>query len=547
MFSQEALEKILGIQHRVDVDVGQMLKNLTLTYYPYDSEKISKEVLSFNKQFEAVILELGIKIIPYKDALERVSLSRAAKRFFKIILNNFIFLILELLRKEHGYYKIHYGALLNLAKINRIKKGITIISLGENRTSNLPIDYVTSFSQNSIVTILDCPPEIDEKSSFTDHFDTAMRAFAYHMTQVAILVDQKKWIVYNFNASHPVYPLKENFKENILKSLIPKVAAPIKPPLLKDFVIKTESFDIDAKEYQPFVGDIKEGAKLFNKTNLYPPGKKVETLPFRSNFYKWIGKIHLDHRSGMSYGFLAYQLPVKLSPVVPYEIFVKENPDIKPEVDFCYIEQHLHLIFEFQRKRYVIKVPDVQVLTQRSGSDKTNVDPHKDLLLLGLRDGALQLQTPIGSKLRKDYRPSFDTKVILAHAVGNAIIASILKFTQDKNTCGDFSERISHSGAAIAHWHGYINSKYVPPGWVVYGGENPHVACSTSQSAIYALGGKLNAFFNAIKSQREYRGDVHIEPHHGTNITFTSLIDLAKFLLSKPDVSTLGNMYLEVK
>jgi hypothetical protein len=100
-------------------------------------------------------------------------------------------------------------------------------------------------------------------------------------------------------------------------------------------------------------------------------------------------------------------------------------------------------------------------------------------------------------------------------------------------------------GAAIAHWHGYIRSDLIPEGWPVYGNSNPHVACSTAQSAVYALDGKLNSFNRVMmKGKENYKGDIHIEPHHGSNITFTSIHELAKFFLKNPNASVLGNKYL---
>ena len=80
------------------------------------------------------------------------------------------------------------------------------------------MQYINNFKDNSIITILDFPKNISEKSSFHEHFDTALALFAYHMTNIVIGVNKEKWILYNFNASHPVFPLEEKFKENILRA-----------------------------------------------------------------------------------------------------------------------------------------------------------------------------------------------------------------------------------------------------------------------------------------------------------------------------------------
>jgi hypothetical protein len=153
----------------------------------------------------------------------------------------------------------------------------------------------------------------------------------------------------------------------------------------------------------------------------------------------------------------------------------------------------------------------------------------------------MHLRTPVGTKVHRDYRPSFDTKVILAHAVGNSVVASILAMTDPKS---DFLAHSRNDGLALVHWHGYIRRELVPAGWTVHGQRNPHVACSTAQSAVFALAGKLEAFAPTLKEGKPYRGDIHIEPHHGTNATFDSISGIAKFLLETPESSVLGNRYL---
>ncbi|MEK9185446.1 MAG: hypothetical protein AAB863_01595, partial [Patescibacteria group bacterium] len=107
----------------------------------------------------------------------------------------------------------------------------------------------------------------------------------------------------------------------------------------------------------------------------------------------------------------------------------------------------------------------------------------------------------------------------------------------------EFVSSIENNGVAIAHWHGYINPETIPYGWHVHGQENVPVACSTPQSAIYALFGKIKTFTNCLVKDEIYLGDVHIEPHHGTNICFTSLRKLGSFLSHRQDVSKLGNHY----
>jgi len=154
----------------------------------------------------------------------------------------------------------------------------------------------------------------------------------------------------------------------------------------------------------------------------------------------------------------------------------------------------------------------------------------------------MYLQALSTLKLNKNFKTSFDTKVILAHSLGNVICASILEYLKPGSR---FAKAVKENGLALAHWHGYINTKHIPSGWHVYGEKNPHVSCSSLQSAIYALQGKLNTLSKVIKEDIDYLGDIHIEPHHGSNITHYTLVETAEFFLQDNDVANLGNKYFE--
>jgi hypothetical protein len=293
------------------------------------------------------------------------------------------------------------------------------------------------------------------------------------------------------------------------------------------------------------IKDLSDGANLLEKTKLFPSGKKIDELPFRDNFHKFIGKLHLDNRSGMSFGFISKQLPVTLNTILTLDETEKKYGSLLSDKDYFRDSQgDIHIIFDIPKRGvFSLKIPDVWVLSLRSGSDKTHFQPDQDLLLLGLSSkGEMWMKFPNGVKVHEDYKPSFDTKVILAHAVGNAIIASILNYT---NPEADFVKQIKLSGISISHWHGYFKEDLVPSNCLIYGFKNLHVACSSPQSALYALGGKLEAFTQLSLDGGSHQGDIHVEPHHGINISFPSLVTLAEYLIKNPEASKLGNIYLK--
>ncbi|HHE32875.1 MAG TPA: hypothetical protein ENL07_09720, partial [Chlorobaculum parvum] len=125
-------------------------------------------------------------------------------------------------------------------------------------------------------------------------------------------------------------------------------------------------------------------------------------------------------------------------------------------------------------------------------------------------------------------RPSFDTLTIIAHAVGNTMIASILRTLRPDSR---FPKLLERFGSGMTHWHHYPDDDMIPKGYIKHGKENPPVSCSTPQSAAYSLLGKLEALERALEAGTDYRGDVHIEPGHGTNVVgAATLSDMAEFL-----------------
>lgn len=544
MIDQETIQVILGIKEEVHVKPKEMADKMNITFFPYDKDSVSREVISFKNKLENTFKDLNVNIVPYDKSLVKIPLYKVFRAVFKMMVSNMVYIIrfvFKLPQKNH-YFDIK--AIQYLFKRTKIKKGISVIVLGEQDDNNLPMQYIYNFKDNSIITIIDFPKNISEESSFHDHFDTALSLFTHNMTNIIIGVDDKKWLLYNFNASHPIFLIEKDFKENILHALVPKIVAPIRPYKLSEFKISKGRFNPFDDKHKNQTNDLISGASIFSKTSLYPSGKKIDDLPFRNEFYKWIGKLHLDNRNGMSYGFLATQLPGDISDLMDERFFFSNYFKGRLVDDFekpyYKIDDNIFIRINLNNQNFWLKVPDVWVISQKSGSDKTNVNPNKDLIKIGLVNGQMILEAGTNSVIDNDYKPSFDTQVILAHCVGNAIIASISNYL-GLNT--DFLNRYKNRGISISHWHGYIHPDHVQKGWYVHGVSNPHVACSSPQSAIYALDGKLKSFMESLNNNEDYKGDIHIEPHHGTNICYTSVTELANYLVNNPNASVLGNSY----
>jgi len=545
LINQEAIKTILDIEEKVHTTPSEMADKLNITFFPYDKNKIKPELLVFARKIEQALLKYKANIVPFEETLE----------------SNYLFLFRNILKGFLSYFFYHIIAFIKNEKIDplipnpkalfsikigkKIKKGIAIIAIGENKSRNLPIDYTSSFVKNQIITIIEMPNEINSDSDFHAHFDTALKLFTKHMTHIVLAVSKTKWILYNMNASHPIYEIDDkDFDLHILNGLIPKIYAPIKPPKFSDFIIRNDKFNPNNSEYKIYIDDIISSGYIFEKTKLYPPGKNIEELPFKNDLYKWIGHLFLDGRNGMSYGFLARQIPSELSSLIPFEQAKEKYRDyFQEDNSYFMINKEIYLIVEILNEKYCLKVPDIWVLTQRSGAKKTEIKIN-DIIKIGLVNGNMIMDIPIVTKINTNYKPSFDTRVILSHAVGNAIIASVLNHFNPGNS---FSENFKKNGIAIAHWHGYFKDKALPDGFVVYGEENPHVPCSAPQSAIYALRDKIKNIEDILKNNLNYLGDVHVEPNHGININFSTLNNLGSFIENNPEITVLGNKYLKYK
>lgn len=543
MISHEAVKKILGISENVDMDVLDMANKITITFLPYTS-LASSRVIKLSDELKNTFVSLGVKIVPFDTVWEKISINRRIKRLVKYETNNLLYAIRSIFKLPQKSFYISFAALKKLCSKYRIKKNITIVCVGEQDVINLPMQYISSFKSNSIITILDLPNSINDETDFMEHFNHSMSLFAYHMTNIIIGVNDDYWLMYNFNASHPIYKYPDpDFNNHILKSLIPKLAAPISPHKLSDFIVHADNFETSDESLNHAISDMKNGAIEFSKTNLFPSGKAIDSLPFRENIHKLIGKLHLDNRSGMSFGYLAYQLPPEeLSVPENLDNFLLNHPNAFENVDY-YIDnkENIFLKYLINGEYIVLKIPEVWVLSLRSGANKTNFNVNTDLIKMGLSKGKLMIQWPRNISTDNTYKPSFDTKVILAHALGNLLVASVAKYTKVLNS---YVKRIETKGFAICHWHGYFNKENIMENVISYGYENSHVSCSSPQSAIYALEGKLSNILDRVSYMRNYDGDIHVEPHHGINVSYSSLVDLAKYILNNPNSTKLGNKFL---
>jgi hypothetical protein len=482
VLSINAISKIIGCKPTLPLTPREMANSLSVAFYP--TSYASEALAGFLDRLKEVFLDAGVHVIGYDEALSAG--------------NN-----------------------------TCVGKGIVLIAAGEGEPGNLAIDHVASLTDNTVVGIYYGKMPGAGENRFQKRVDALVSALVWNMVHVLIYVDDESWTICNMNGAIDTFSL-DQLKARAFDSLIPKLAAPVVPPQQGDFVVQKEAFEPSAPKYHKSICDIVAGSAIWRESGILASQTRLDELKYRNHKYKRIAAAYLSSRTGMSYGFLSRQLatPVKPAMNVDYAHPMLQQIDWTQK-DFIEIDGQLLVAANLWNKRLILKVPQVTVVCTRSGCDKGKLDPRRDLVTLTLSKGRIILGLAKGLEEESDCQPSFDTLIILSHAVGNAILASILGFIKPGSR---FALGLEQQGLAIAHWHGFMDAATLPQGYHLHGDNNPPVSCSTPQAAVYALRGKLAVFEKSIANGEEYLGDAHIEPSHGTNICGNSIQELARLV-----------------
>jgi hypothetical protein len=319
---------------------------------------------------------------------------------------------------------------------------------------------------------------------------------------------------------------KEQLDHFITNSLIPKIYAPIKPPVLTRF----EKGEYDPTQ-SPYVMQLANLGKQLQVTDLFPMGSRFSEKISRLSHRDVVEKI-LEGRTGVSYGFIAIAEAPKyegakeitrdeweaLGEVNGFNSDVlRQNGDGR-----WYVKTVIRDLEVYQQ------VPDIWIVTSRSGCDKTNLDPQTDVIRIGLVKGKLNLQVPEGVNLtRRDIRPSFDTYVIIAQALAASL----------------YTPELIQEGMPIVHFHGYPDPEWFEQNEYHTGAKNPSMPCGTVEAAL------LN--YSAIYKLANQNGSnmkllCLVESDHGVNILGPNREYLVERLMQGADTGhiLLGGKYL---
>lgn len=477
---------------------SEMAKKVRVTFRPLPGDYGNQIVKKFREQLEEKLRENGVQVIPWdeaaelpKDLISRILRTRKVKSNIHAVVD---------VKREYSLLRKAMSSLAERIYVHTRKPDRSVMEI--LKISGWADDFTARYVQDpfntQIITLMSLEPEFaDGTTTYDRKIAIGLKNLISTMSEIVMGIAPDRFSLVNMNLSDSIY-LNEDLDDFILNSLIPKIYAPIKPPILTRF---------KKGEYDPsesvFASQLAELGKRVEPTALFPEGSKFSEKVARVSHRDVVEKI-LEGRTGVSYGFIAiaeapkYEGPVTIS---------KDEWDKLGNVEGLNDET----VRESESGRWYVKtvirgeeiyqqVPDIWIVTSRSGSNKTNLDPNRDIVRIGIIKGKLYLETPKGVDLhRRDIRPSFDTYVILAQALATAL----------------YAPELIKEGLSILHFHGYPDPTWFGQSEYHSGARNPSLPCGTVEAALL----NYSAIYEvADKNGEDIKMLCLVESDHGVNI-----------------------------
>ncbi|MDB9373134.1 hypothetical protein [Nodularia sphaerocarpa] len=494
------------------IDPQKMAQQLMVTFKPLPKNYKNSEILQFRQELEKHLREYGVKIIPWEQATTEFSYDillpiinqKKSLKFRGVRAEINAVIDVEnppsAIRKlgifaAETWYKFYSGLILKEREVSVLNIA-KFSSWAEDHAAKYVEDPTNT--QVIILTKIDhdfINPAIPYQQKINIGLNTLVRTFSEIVIGVA--VDQIS--ILNMNLSDSIFP-KEEIERFVLKSLIPKVFVPISPLLLNRFEIG---------EYQPEKSSYaKQLVKLGQElalTGLFPPGFKLNEVIKRKS-HRDIVNVIVNGRTGVSYGFVAYAEPPQYFGAK--EINITEWESLSSVEGFSSNELRKnaqgrrYLKTNIQGEDVFQQIPDIWLVSARSGSNKTNLNIASDVIRIGLKE-KLYLELPQDIHANQlDIKPSYDIYVMLAISLSAAL------YTPD----------LIKNGAPIVHFHGYPAFDWFKPNEYCVGVDNPSVPCGTYESGVFNFLG-----ISSLANQPTATLVSLVEPDHGTNFIASDL------------------------
>lgn len=478
----------------------EMSERVTVTFKPIPKNYPDTGISAYRERLRNSLLQNGVNVISWEDATtEDSSYGMFSKLMGLRSVRRKVNAVIDVKKKLSPLRWILSKVAENIYRLAR-KDSLSVSSI--LKISGWADDFTVGYLQDpyntQVITIMSLDPEFEnEDTTYDEKISIGLKNLITNMSEIVIGVSHSKFGITNMNLSDSIYS-HDQLDDFVLYSLIPKIYAPIKPPVLTRFAVS--EYDPQEFEYAKKLSAL--GADL-KSTDLFPAGSKFSDAIKRLSHRDVANKI-LDGRTGVSYGFIALAEPpgYDRDKYIDGDIWnsLQEIPNYNPDEvraasnDRWYVKTILSDSTVYQQ------VPDIWIVTSRSGCDKTNLNPDSDIVRIGLVKGKLHLEIPRGVDLgRKDIRPSFDTYVILAQALSSALYAPSL----------------IEKEMSILHFHGYPDPCWFGVSEHHAGARNPSLPCGTVEAALLNYSA---VYETATKNGSDIKLLCLVESDHGVNV-----------------------------
>ncbi len=530
----ETIVGISGIPLNKDMinprNPSEMAKRVRVTFRPLPDNFYNKDVIEFRQKLADTLRENGVQVVPWEEAssLDTDTFFSKLLKIRKVKRN--IDAVIDVKRSPSSVRKLFSSiaeAIYSL--VRKEERSVMDILRISAWADDFTARYVQDPFNTQIITLMPLDPEFENESAdYEKKIAIGLKHLISTMSEIVIGVSSEKFAIINMNLSDSIYPL-EDLQDFVYNSLIPKIYAPIKPPILSRFQLG--EFD---PTQNPYAVRLVELGKKLDITGLFPQGSKFSDKIERQSHRDVVNKI-LDGRTGVSYGFIAIaEPPIYLGKEEVSEDewnSMKRVEGIKSDSLRENEQGRWYVRITLGGKVSYRQIPDIWLVTSRSGCDKTNLNLSTDIVRVGLVKGKLHLQVPSGIDLqRRDIRPSFDTYVILAQALSSSL----------------YAPELIKDGMPILHFHGYPSPKWFRENEHHTGEQNPSLPCGTVEAALLNYSAVYDIANETSGSGDEKKLLCLVESDHGVNILGPDeeyIVERLKEGVEKGEV-VLGGKYL---
>ncbi len=478
----------------------EMSERVIVTFKPIPKNYPDTEISAYRERLRNSLLSNGVNVISWEDATtEDGSYGAFSKLMGLRSVRRKVNAVIDVKKKLSPLRWLLSKVAENIYRIMR-KDSLSVSSI--LKISGWADDFTVGYLQDpyntQVITIMSLDPEFENQdTTYERKISIGLKNLIANMSEIVIGVSHSKFGITNMNLSDSIYT-HDQLDDFVLYSLIPKIYAPIKPPILTRFSVR----EYDPKEFEYARKLSALGADL-KSTDLFPAGSKFSDAIKRLSHRDVANKI-LDGRTGVSYGFIALAEP----PGYDGDKYIDENmwnslqeiPAYNPDEVRAASNDRWYVKTLLGDETVYQQVPDIWIVTSRSGCDKTNLNPDSDIVRIGLVKGKLHLEIPRGVDLgRKDIRPSFDTYVILSQALSSALYAPYL----------------IEKEMSILHFHGYPDPCWFQGSEHHAGARNPSLPCGTVEAALLNYSA---VYETATKNGSDIKLLCLVESDHGVNV-----------------------------